>query len=95
MAPTETSNGILTIQGFADSVIVAVKPNTSENMVTYLRIKYSEKIKDDKAFVYFGRRGLNMIIRSEANKTISSRSEKKTLCNKVDVTTGRHKDDRD
>jgi hypothetical protein len=49
VAPKETSNEILTIQGFADSVIVAVKPDTYENMATYLRIKYSENSMEGTA----------------------------------------------
>jgi len=43
VASTDSSNGVLMYQGFADLVVVVIKQNTDENMVTYLRIKYSGK----------------------------------------------------
>ena len=56
MAPTETSDGIFTYQGSPDLVVVVIKLNAYENMVTYLRIKHLERVKEDKG------EGLNMIM---------------------------------
>ena len=55
--PNTVSNKMCMCRGFADEAVVAVKPGACEDMVTYQRIKLSERNRDVKG------EGWNMLLR--------------------------------